>query len=269
MSIGIYYIKNTINGKLYIGKSKNIENRIRDHIKELYRNKHANKHLQTSFNKYGIDNFQFETIEIFDTLDKAYLNEREKYWISFYKTIDSKYGYNKTKGGDGGELIGESLESMRNKLKGRKCKEDVKLFLSITMKGQNSGENNGMFQKIPWNKGKSKDKNDSLLQASLTFNSNYKKENHPFYNIKRPECHCINISKGLSGISKSLEHKHKLSLVNLGKKDSDETRRKKSASKKGVPQKKVECPYCHKIGGTTMYRWHFNNCKFKKEVMYE
>ena len=31
------------------------------------------------------------------------------------------------------------------------------------------------------------------------------------------------------------------------------------------PQKKVECPYCGKIGGiNAMHQYHFNNCKFKK-----
>ena len=41
---------------------------------------------------------------------------------------------------------------------------------------------------------------------------------------------------------------------------------KMSKSKKGIPQKKIECPHCGKIGGTTMYRWHFDNCKYKEKV---
>ncbi len=32
---------------------------------------------------------------------------------------------------------------------------------------------------------------------------------------------------------------------------------------KGRKQKILICPHCNKQGGTTMYRWHFNNCKFK------
>lgn len=27
------------------------------------------------------------------------------------------------------------------------------------------------------------------------------------------------------------------------------------------PQNKLECPICGKLGGNSMKRWHFNNCK--------
>jgi len=36
-----------------------------------------------------------------------------------------------------------------------------------------------------------------------------------------------------------------------------------SKNKKGKTQEKIQCPYCKKEGGTTMYRWHFENCKEK------
>jgi hypothetical protein len=33
---------------------------------------------------------------------------------------------------------------------------------------------------------------------------------------------------------------------------------------KGVPRRKVTCPYCGKEGGNAvMIRWHFENCKNK------
>jgi len=59
---------------------------------------------------------------------------------------------------------------------------------------------------------------------------------------------------------------------NPGKNKTDETREKISESKKGIPSKvkgiprnKVKCPHCDKVGGTgIMNRWHFNNCKHKK-----
>ena len=44
--------------------------------------------------KYGPENFTFEVLEI---VDRTKLNEREVYWIDFYKTKD--YGMNGTKGG--------------------------------------------------------------------------------------------------------------------------------------------------------------------------
>jgi hypothetical protein len=58
---------------------------------------------------------------------------------------------------------------------------------------------------------------------------------------------------------------------NPGKNKSDETKKKMSDSKKGIPsktkgkvRKKIICPYCNKDGGEgIMRRWHFENCKFK------
>jgi len=48
-----------------------------------------------------------------------------------------------------------------------------------------------------------------------------------------------------------------------GNKLSDETRAKMSAAHRNKPT--VECPHCGKAGKecAAMYRYHFNNCKFK------
>lgn len=53
MTIGIYQIKNKINGKVYIGQSINIEKRLKRHLNDLRKLKHRNQHLQNAFNKYG------------------------------------------------------------------------------------------------------------------------------------------------------------------------------------------------------------------------
>jgi hypothetical protein len=38
-----------------------------------------------------------------------------------------------------------------------------------------------------------------------------------------------------------------------------------SARMVGMPQLRVECPFCHKIGTSgPLHRWHFDNCKEKK-----
>jgi group I intron endonuclease len=56
---GVYIITNIVNGKRYIGSSKNIFNRLRDHIWDLNSNRHINSHLQNSWNKYSENNFEF------------------------------------------------------------------------------------------------------------------------------------------------------------------------------------------------------------------
>lgn len=50
-------------------------------------------------------------------------------------------------------------------------------------------------------------------------------------------------------------------MKSLGFKLSCETKEKISKALKNKPQNKIKCPHCGKIGGVTMYRWHFNNCK--------
>lgn len=60
---GIYIIKNILTEKVYIGSAKSVLSRLNAHKYQLLNNKHFNKHLQSSYNKYGINNFTFELIE--------------------------------------------------------------------------------------------------------------------------------------------------------------------------------------------------------------
>ena len=105
MSKGIYKITNKINGKSYIGKSKNIENRWRYHIQRKNSEKEYEKALYRAFRKYGVENFLFEIIEIIPNYDNDILvNQREQYWIKYFNTF-GQYGYNETIGGDGGQTV--------------------------------------------------------------------------------------------------------------------------------------------------------------------
>lgn len=59
----IYIIVNLKNFKLYIGKTINFEKRKKRHITDLKRGKHHSEYLQRSFNKHGLDQFDFIVIE--------------------------------------------------------------------------------------------------------------------------------------------------------------------------------------------------------------
>ena len=61
--VGIYKIINKTNGKYYVGSSNNIKGRWWNHKYQLSNNKHPNPHLQSSWNKYGKNNFDFIVIE--------------------------------------------------------------------------------------------------------------------------------------------------------------------------------------------------------------
>lgn len=91
---GIYRITNIETEQMYVGQAKDIRERVREHCKMGLKIDCPNPNkLYTNMQKYGIENFTFELLE---KCEPAQLNEREKYWIDFYKTYD--FGLNSTRG---------------------------------------------------------------------------------------------------------------------------------------------------------------------------
>ena len=96
--IGIYKITNKINGKSYIGQSIDIDRRIKEHIRGLNKGYGHNPYFQYAWDKYGENNFEISILEEIDNVN--YLDEKEIYYISKYKSNDRNYGYNITAGGN-------------------------------------------------------------------------------------------------------------------------------------------------------------------------
>ena len=98
--IGIYKITNKINNKVYIGQSKEVEHRLREHQLRPFRgdentNKEYNKYLYKAIRKYGLENFSFEILE---ECSPDILADKESYYINLFKSNDEKFGYNCTDG---------------------------------------------------------------------------------------------------------------------------------------------------------------------------
>lgn len=93
----IYEIKNTVNGKRYIGQSgRNDNRRLNTHRYKLKKGTHANKHLLGAWKQYGEDVFEWNKIrENINTVER--LNELEDYYIELYNTTDPRFGYNMAK----------------------------------------------------------------------------------------------------------------------------------------------------------------------------
>ncbi len=103
----IYKITNTLNQKIYVGKSKNPKVRWRQHKSH---SKKRNTKLYYAMRKYGIENFTFQILE--ECLENQ-VNERETHYVSLLEPY-----YNMTNGGDGGGFL--------NKKHGDKWKSAIK-----------------------------------------------------------------------------------------------------------------------------------------------
>lgn len=91
-------------------KAKTIEQRYKGHLKSA--SKKINRYLYDAMNHYGYDNFYIEQVE---EVDNKKLNAREKYWIRFFNSNNPMFGYNMTKGGDGGDTLnGKSPSAIEN-----------------------------------------------------------------------------------------------------------------------------------------------------------
>ena len=80
MKTGVYKITNQINGKFYIGSSKDLSRRKKDHFRLLKKGINHSILLQRAVNKYGIDNFIFEVIvecpeELLFTIEQKLVDE--------------------------------------------------------------------------------------------------------------------------------------------------------------------------------------------------
>lgn len=124
---GIYYIKNKLNNKYYIGQSINLKERLQRHRSKIKHNSEENL-IYKSILKNGIDNFEYSIIEIIsdfknETL-KDILDKKEIYYIEVYNSYYK--GYNQTKGGDK-SLLGykytEEQKIKRSKLSKQICSD--------------------------------------------------------------------------------------------------------------------------------------------------
>lgn len=93
MNSGIYAVINKVNGKVYIGKTKNFKRRFYQYEYD-YRNQrveHINNYLLASMNKHGFDNFEFKVVEYCSV---EMCKERELFWMIEYQSLNKEKGYN-------------------------------------------------------------------------------------------------------------------------------------------------------------------------------
>lgn len=222
--VGIYMIKSPSNC-IYIGQSKNIRRRFNDYKRTL---SPSQPRLYNSFVKHGVENHVFEIIEL---CNECELNDREKFYISFYKTFNTAHGLNLMDGG----TLSQPSESSRKKMSiarlGKRFKphsEETKLKMSIARKGIVFSEETiekmkKSKQGLPSNAKCKKWNEEQRLCASErmkgvvrgTYNRNT--ENRVNKGIPLTKEHREKLAKAKLGKKLSEEHKEKISNGNIGK----------------------------------------------------
>jgi group I intron endonuclease len=175
---GIYKITNKINNKIYIGSASDLKRRWREHKYKLKKGIHPNKHLLSSWQINGEENFLYEVIEIVN--DLTVLLERENFYIELYSSNIPEVGYNIRK--DCRSQIGyKHTEETKQKMRGRIVSEETRKILSEYTKKQTpywlgKKRDKATIEKIiakkkengispPWNKGivHSKDNKEKIF----------------------------------------------------------------------------------------------------------
>lgn len=171
--IGIYKIINKTNGKYYVGSSTELDTphgRWYKHKRALIKSNHANNHLQSAWNKYGEESFDFVVVE--EATKEKLLETEQKYLDIASTEKENCYNINflAERGEFSDEIINkrtesykkyylshpnpmynkkhsfETKEKIRKKAMGRRLSETTKKKLS-----QYTGIRNGVSDKTIYN----------------------------------------------------------------------------------------------------------------------
>lgn len=227
----VYCHQNKINGKRYIGQTKQVPE---ERFGKNGSNYSRCVHFYNAINKYGWDAFDHYIIQ--DNLTKEQADELESINIAFYNTTNPKYGYNLQSGGAGLSMpcTENRKEKLRKQFTGRIYihKETINkyIFREELDKYISQGYVLGRYlsiesrKKMASNRGKHTHHSEETKQKLREANTGKKLS----VEAKRK------ISEAQRGKKLSEETKQKISLGNKGKVVSLETRQKMSKSMTGL-----------------------------------
>ena len=136
----VYQHKNKINGKVYIGITKQKPEQRWRHG-QGYK---SSPHFYAAIQKYGWDNFEHNIL--FQNLTKEKACKKEQELIAKYHSMDREFGYNSTSGGDMFTMNKETKQKISQSMMGNKnglghpCSEEKKKKISEAQKGKHLTE---------------------------------------------------------------------------------------------------------------------------------
>ena len=114
----IYKITSKSSGRIYVGKTINIEARFKKHLNDLKAKRHDNSIIQNCYEKYGPEDFIFEILK--NCSSEKELNEEENKEIILAGFPNKDFCFNLKSGGDGCVLSEETKNKIRKSLTGLK-----------------------------------------------------------------------------------------------------------------------------------------------------
>ena len=196
----VYAIKNKINGKMYIGSSRQYgDNRWKRHRKELRVGIHYSEHLQRAWNKYGETNFEYIILEQVGVGQDQW--EREQYWLDLYQVYEPEKGYNSTRTAGLVEMTEDVKQKISAAMKGRPLRPE---HIAAAAAGRRGGHlKESTCKKI------------SEARMGMTLSNEHRKK----------------ISVGGRGLKRSEATKQKMAAAKIGTKRSEATKQKTAATR--------------------------------------
>ena len=209
----VYHIHNLVNGKSYVGVSKELRRRINDHITG---DRKGSEIVHRAVKKYGIDNFRIETLE--EDLYRHKALEMEVWFVDFFDAY--RNGYNLTPGGDmPPSLTPEARAKISAAHKGKKLSDETKKKISDSSTG-----------KISWWWGKKHSEETKRKLSESKKGNTYKRGTKLSAESRQKMSDAL---KGKKRKPHSTESRQKMSDALKGRVFTDEWKRKISEAKKG------------------------------------
>ncbi len=250
---GIYKITSPSN-KIYIGQSIDVIGRFK-HYNGLHCK--LQTRLYNSLNKYGVEKHKFEVI---CQCSREELNDLEVYYIALYNSFNSEFGMNLRSGGMVSKASDETKQKQSVSGKNKKPRsEETRKKISIAHKGKTiSLETRQKLREANLGKkrilesiekgrkssiGKRHSEESKLKMGKNNIGKKRSEETKLKINLSRIRIGIPSCRKGVKlsdeqkesykGRIVSEETKQKLREINLGKKHTEETRKKMSLCRKG------------------------------------
>jgi group I intron endonuclease len=202
---GIYQIRNTETGAVYVGSALDIDGRWKRHKRTLNRGVHHSAKFQNAWNKYGVDKFEISVLEF---VDSAYLIQREQFWLD-QTDAAGKNGYNILR--NAGSSLGlkhspETLLKISRAHKGKTISAEARAAVSAAHKGKPISEKAKISRAASWTEERRRRRSE--ISRSIVLSDEAKAK----------------ISAAHKGREFNEEWRAKISAANKGRKPSDEAR---------------------------------------------